>query len=133
MGRFGTLPSFMFRDSHIIYTPFLVAAPPPRNIVAETISSSVIRIRWSALFLHCQTGMYNITGFVIAYKKVVEGDIEHWHRQAALPNSSYADVTSLSPYVSYTFRITAMTQAGLGIPSEYIDAYTMQGGTHILL
>ena len=113
------------------YPPFLLDAPPPRKITAETISSSVIRIHWSVLFLHCQTCMYNITGFVVAYKKVVEGDIENWHRQAAPPNASYADVTSLSPYASYTFRVTAMTQAGLGIPSGYIDEYTMQGGTHI--
>ena len=80
---------------------------------------------------HLEGYSYNITGFVIAYKKVIEGDVENWQRHATLENASQTDVHYLSSYVLYTFRVTAMTYSGLGIPSDYVDAYTKQGGKNL--
>ena len=64
----------------------------------------------------------------MAYKKFVDNDAENWNIHVTLPNASYTDVAHLSPYFLYTFRVSAMTHTGLGMPSEYVDARTIQGG-----
>ena len=106
----------------------MAVPPPPENITTEVVSSSVIRIHWKTPWFHYQNYTYNITGFVVAYKQVTIGDFENWHRHVAAPTALFSDVPYLSPYLLYTFRVTAMTHVGLGMPSQYIDAYTKQGG-----
>ena len=116
----------------IVALYFCLAVPPPPEIIAtEVISSSVIRIHWNAPWLHHQNCTYNITGFVVAYKQFTDGDLENWQRHVTTRTALYSDIKYLSPYLLYTFRVTAMTHVSLGIPSQYVDAYTTQGGMMI--
>ena len=107
--------------------PFLAAAPPNR-VRAEAVSPSEVRLHWDLWPLHLQGFGHNVTGFVVSYKKVVESDVENWERHATAANATQTSIFHLSPYILYTFRVTAMMHSGLGVPSSYIDAYTMQGG-----
>eukprot|EP00795_Rhopilema_esculentum_P007870 gene7870-13748_t len=103
--------------------------PPPDSLTAEAISPTTIRLYWSSFASILHQYSSNFTGFLITYKKTADSDTEGWHRIATQPNSSSIDVTYLIPYVLYTFRVTAMTNTGLGIPSQYVDAFTQQGGS----
>ena len=102
--------------------------PPPQSLIAEALSQSTMRLRWASFNSYLNSASYNVTGFIVTYKKTSSTGIHSWKRIATPFNTTSLDVEHLDPYTLYTFRVTAMTRLFLGIPSDYYDSYTMQGG-----
>ncbi|XP_012879475.1 PREDICTED: neuronal cell adhesion molecule isoform X2 [Dipodomys ordii] len=63
-----------------------------------------------------------ITKFIIEYEDTMH-EAGLWHHQAEVPGTQTTAQLKLSPYVNYSFRVTAVNNIGQSLPSEASEQY----------
>ncbi|XP_048193829.1 neuronal cell adhesion molecule isoform X31 [Perognathus longimembris pacificus] len=63
-----------------------------------------------------------ITKFIIEYEDTIH-EVGLWHHQAEVPGTQTTAQLMLSPYVNYSFRVTAVNNIGQSLPSKASEQY----------
>ena len=72
---------------------------------------------------------FNLTGFAVAYQEaVLKTSASDWKRFAVGSDKDEAYLIDLKPFTTYTIRVMAFIATGNGIPSNFMDIKTLQGG-----
>ena len=108
-----SLPAIQFASALTI--PISNALPAPTNLVASTVSSSEIGLKWNA----------PIGGNLLASYKIERSDNggTTWNLIASNPATTFSD-TGLTPSTTYTYRVSAVYPVGTSSPSNTASATT---------
>ena len=111
-------------------SPFLSPSPPltvpgvPRNLTASDITSVAITVSWSPPEI--------TNGIIISYYVNVTGPDNIISANAMTSARSYV-ATILTPFTNYTFRVAAMTSAGIGMGTVLTVATAQDGKMTIII
>ena len=119
----ATKPLACSGDMHepsIKHPPIVPSGTPGELLVSHTLPTSV-QLSWTPVPEDLQNG--NITGYTVQ----VEGPDSTQEIPVMHGNATSYEVSGLKPYTTYTFSVSAMTEAGIG-PAISTSSATPQGG-----
>ena len=106
----------------VVYVGEAVPTGAPRNIKAEPVSPTELRMSWSPPEADSQNG--DLLGYNIFYKADNEKEVRI--EVASAPETSHS-IIFLEMYMNYTISMSAFNPAGEGPESETVTARTLQG------
>ena len=106
----------------VVYVGEAVPTGAPRNIKAEPVSPTELRMSWTPPEADSQNG--DLLGYNIFYKADNEKEVKI--EVASAPETSHS-IIFLEMYMNYTISMSAFNPAGEGPESETVTARTLQG------
>jgi hypothetical protein len=106
--------------SRELHTPTIPTGTPGELLVSHSLPTSA-QLSWTPVPEDKQND--TITGFIVQ----VEGPDSIQEIPVMDRNATSYEVSDLRPYTTYTFSVSAMTEAGTG-PAIRISSATPQGG-----
>ncbi|QLH07035.1 fibronectin type III domain-containing protein [Nitrosopumilus ureiphilus] len=106
--------------SNVVIASPVTVSTFPTALTAKAISSTQIELSWTA---PVETGGAEITGYQIE-RQTGSASFEILVADTGSANTAYSDV-GLSAGITYTYRISAITPIGVGVPSGTASATTL--------
>ena len=107
---------------------FLTVPPAPSGLKGEAIGMTSIRVTWTGF--SSSINSMNITGYGVTYRDAMNMSAG-WTQVGVHLTKSQVDLKDLKVFTTYTIRVLAYISSGSGLPSDYIDVKTLEGGKNL--